>query len=221
MHIAENIKKIRSEIPSHVRLIAVSKTNGIPEIMEAYTAGQRLFGENKAQEMIAKQPELPADIQWHFIGHLQTNKVKFIVPFVAMIESVDRMKVLQEINRQAEIIGRVIPCLLQFHIAEEDTKFGLDLTEAEEMLIGQEYKSMKNIQLRGVMGMATFTEDAAQVRREFKNLNLIFQHLKSSYFATDPAFCEISMGMSGDYQLAIEEGSTIIRVGSLIFGGRF
>lgn len=221
MQIAENINKIRSEIPSHVRLVAVSKTKGIPEILDAYHAGQRLFGENKVQEMIAKQPELPDDIQWHFIGHLQTNKVRFIAPFVAMIQSVDRMKVLKEINRQAEIIGKVIPCLLQFHIAEEETKFGLNMAEAEEMLDSEDYKSMKNIQLRGAMGMATFTEDTAQVRREFKNLNLIFQHLKSSYFATDPAFCEISMGMSGDYQLAIEEGSTIIRVGSLVFGGRY
>ncbi|MBE0639602.1 MAG: YggS family pyridoxal phosphate-dependent enzyme [Bacteroidales bacterium] len=220
MQITENIIKIRSEIPLHVRLVAVSKTKGIPEIMKAYDAGQRLFGENKVQEMIAKQPELPADIQWHFIGHLQTNKVKFIAPFVAMIESVDRLKVLREINRQAEIIGRVIPCLLQFHIAEEETKFGLDLAEAEQMLNGQEYKSMKNIQLQGVMGMATFTEEIEQVRREFKNLNRIFQKLKSNYFATDPTFSEISMGMSGDYQVAIEEGSTLIRVGSLIFGER-
>ncbi len=221
MYVSENIQKLKRIIPGHVKLVAVSKTKGIPEIMEAYSAGQRLFGENKVQEMTSKQPELPADAKWHFIGHLQTNKVKFIAPFVSMIESVDRMKVLKEINKQAEVVGRVIPCLLQFHIAEEDTKFGLDMAEAEEILSGQEFKAMKHIKICGVMGMATFTEETEQVRREFRNLNNIFTRIKENWFANDEDFSEISMGMSGDYEIAIEEGSTIIRVGSLIFGERF
>jgi len=188
--------------------------------MIAYNAGQRIFGENKVQEMSAKQPDLPDDIQWHFIGHLQTNKVKYIAPFVAMIESVDRMKVLKEINKQAAAANRVIPCLLQFHIAEEDTKFGLDLTEAKALLTSDQFKAMQNIKLHGVMGMATFTEDMTRVRREFKALRTIFKKLKDEFFAEDAHFCELSMGMSGDYQVAIEEGSTMIRVGSLIFGER-
>jgi PLP dependent protein len=220
MKIDENLLAIKREIPEHVKLVAVSKTKSTSEIMVAYNAGQRIFGENKAQEMSAKQPELPDDIQWHFIGHLQTNKVKYIAPFVAMIESVDRMKVLKEINKQAAAANRVIPCLLQFHIAEEDTKFGLDLTEAKTLLSSDQYKAMQNIKLHGVMGMATFTEDMTRVRREFKALSAIFQKLKDEFFADDADFCELSMGMSGDYQVAIEEGSTMVRVGSLIFGER-
>lgn len=220
MHIEENIKKLKGKLPAHVKLVAVSKTHGVSEIMEAYNAGQRLFGENKVQEMTNKQPLLPADIGWHFIGHLQTNKVKFIVPFVAMIESVDRLKVLQEINKQAVIIDRIIPCLLQFHIAEEETKFGLDLEEAMEILNNKDFASMKHIKLSGVMGMATFTDDTEQVRKEFRHLSGIFGKLKSEYFNNEPAFCEISMGMSGDYLAAISEGSTMVRVGSLIFGER-
>jgi pyridoxal phosphate enzyme (YggS family) len=221
MYVSENIQKLKCTIPAHVKLVAVSKTKGIPEIMEAYNTGQRLFGENKVQEMISKQPELPTDVKWHFIGHLQTNKVKFIAPFVSMIESVDRMKVLKEINKQAEAAGRVISCLLQFHIAEEDTKFGLDMAEAEEILSGQEFKAMKHVKICGVMGVATFTEETEQVRREFRNLNRIFNRIKENWFANDEDFSEISMGMSGDYEIAIQEGSTIIRVGSLIFGDRF
>lgn len=220
MKIDENLLAIKREIPEHVKLVAVSKTKSTTEIMVAYNAGQRIFGENKAQEMIAKQPGLPDDIQWHFIGHLQTNKVKYIAPFVAMIESVDRLKVLKEINKQAAAAKRIIPCLLQFHIAEEDTKFGLDLTEAKALLNSDQYKAMQSIKLRGVMGMATFTEDTTRVRREFKALSTIFQKLKDEFFADDADFCELSMGMSGDYKIAIEEGSTMVRVGSLIFGER-
>jgi PLP dependent protein len=220
MDIAKNLLKIKSELPGNVRLVAVSKTRSISEIMEAYNAGHRIFGENKAQEMIAKQPQLPKDIEWHFIGHLQTNKVKFIAPFVAMIESVDRMKALKEINKQAITVKRVIPCLLQFHIAEEDTKFGLDLSEAREILLSDAYKAMQNVRLHGVMGMATFTDDMSQVKREFTSLKNIFQTLKNEFFAGDDLFCELSMGMSGDYPVAIEAGSTIIRVGSHIFGER-
>ncbi len=220
MDIAKNLLKIKAEIPENVKLVAVSKTRSISEIMEAYNAGHRIFGENKAQEMIAKQPQLPKDIQWHFIGHLQTNKVKYIAPFVAMIESVDRMKALKEINKQAITVKRVIPCLLQFHIAEEDTKFGLDLSEAREILLSDAYKAMQNVRLHGVMGMATFTDDMLQVKREFTSLKNIFQTLKDEFFAGDDHFCELSMGMSGDYPVAIEAGSTIIRVGSHIFGER-
>jgi PLP dependent protein len=220
MDIAKNLLNIESEIPGNVRLVAVSKTRSIFEIMEAYNAGQRIFGENKAQEMISKQPQLPKDIEWHFIGHMQTNKVKFIAPFVAMIESVDRMKALKEINKQAITVKRVIPCLLQFHIAEEDTKFGLDLSEAREILLSDAYKAMQNVRLHGVMGMATFTDDMSQVKREFTSLKNIFQTLKNEFFAGDDLFCELSMGMSGDYPVAIEAGSTIIRVGSHIFGER-
>ncbi|HPE34140.1 MAG TPA: YggS family pyridoxal phosphate-dependent enzyme [Bacteroidales bacterium] len=220
-NIAENLNRIKAEIPANVKLVAVSKTKGLPEIMKAYQAGQRIFGENKVQELIAKQPELPADIQWHFIGHLQTNKVKYITPFISMIESVDRMKILQEINKQAMQIDRIIPCLLQFHIAEEETKFGLDMKEAEELLTDRSFKSFQNISICGVMGMATFTQDFTQVKREFAHLRAIFQHLKEKWFTDVPDFCEISMGMSGDYQIAIEEGSTMIRVGSKIFGQRY
>lgn len=220
MDVAENLKKLKEDIPETVKLVAVSKTKSEAEIMEAYNAGQRIFGENKVQEMIAKQPNLPADIQWHFIGHLQTNKVKFIAPFVAMIESVDRMKALREINKQAKVNNRTIPCLLQFHIAEEDTKFGLSLDEAVEMLESDQYRQMQNISISGVMGMATFTDDMEQVSREFRSLAAIFKTLKDTYFGQTSTFTEISMGMSGDYAAAIKEGSTMIRVGSLIFGER-
>jgi len=188
--------------------------------MEAYESGHRIFGENKAQELISKQPKLPSDIQWHFIGHLQTNKVKYIAPFVSLIESVDRLKLLREINKQANKSERIIDCLLQFHIATEDTKFGLNMDEAKEMLDSESYKSMKNVRICGVMGMATFTEDEEKVRAEFKNLKNIFTQLKTKYFGEAEHFREISMGMSGDYQIAVEEGSTIVRIGSLIFGER-
>lgn len=220
MTVGENIEKLTRELPPNVKLVAVSKIKGVPEIMEAYGAGQRLFGENKVQEMTAKQPQLPHDIKWHFIGHLQTNKIKFIAPFVAMIESVDRLKVLQEVNKHALAVERRIPCLLQFHIAEEDTKFGLDMDEAKEILDYEYFGKLHNISICGVMGMATFTSDEDQIRREFRHLRTIFDDLKQSYFPQETEFKEVSMGMSGDYRIAIEEGSTIIRLGSIIFGER-
>lgn len=220
MNVGKNLDKIRTEIPENIKLVAVSKTKPDEMVMEAYRAGHRRFGENKVQDLTARQPNLPQDIRWHFIGHLQTNKVKYLAPFVSMIETVDRLKVLREINKQAAKVDRVIPCLLQFHIAEEETKFGLDMAEAKELLESEAYAAMKNIRLEGVMGMATFTEDTDRIRREFKLLRNIFKELKVTYFAEDDAFSEISMGMSGDYKIAIEVGSTMVRIGSLIFGER-
>lgn len=220
MTIAENIDLIRSNLPVNVRLIAVSKTKPNELLMEAYNNGQRAFGENKVQEMVGKYETLPRDIEWHFIGHLQTNKVKYIAPFVHLIHGVDSFKLLKTIDKEAAKIGRVIPCLLQFHIAEEETKFGLSLQEAIEMLDSAEFKLLHNISIAGVMGMATFTDDEAQIRREFASLKSYFEALKSIYFTKNESFREISMGMSGDYLIAIEEGSTMVRIGSTIFGER-
>nr|NQU93257.1 YggS family pyridoxal phosphate-dependent enzyme [Bacteroidota bacterium] len=220
MEIRDNLNKIKEGLPENVTLVAVSKTNPVESILKAYNAGQRIFGENKAQELIGKQPLLPGDIRWHFIGHLQTNKVKYLVPFVDMIESVDSFKLLVEINKQAEKIDRTVNCLLQFHIGEEDTKFGLDMEEAIEILTSPEFDALLHTRICGVMGMATFTDNMVQVRNEFKQLNHIFHKLKGEYFPDKNEFKEISMGMSDDYQLAVEEGSTIVRIGSLIFGER-
>jgi PLP dependent protein len=220
MSITENLNRIKSTLPHGVTLVAVSKTKPNEAILEAYRAGQRIFGENKVQEMVAKYEILPNDIEWHLIGHLQTNKVKYIAPFVSMIHSVDSLKLLSVIDKEGERNKRVIPCLLQFHIAAEETKFGFSYSEAVELLESDEYKSMKNIQIRGVMGMATFTDDVAQVRSEFANLKSCFDRLKSSLFLEKQSFSEISMGMSDDYLLAIEQGSTMVRVGSSIFGAR-
>jgi PLP dependent protein len=218
MSVPDNLKKLHLEVPPDIKIVAVSKTMPVEIILEAYQAGQRLFGENKSQELITKQPLLPNDIQWHFIGHLQSNKVKYIATFVGMIESVDSLKLLQEINRQAEKYGRIIKCLLQFHIATEETKFGLDREEAECLLMSREYAEMKNITLCGVMGMASFTEDEALIRREFHSLKAVENHLKNNFFKNSPEFSEISMGMTGDYRIAIEEGSTMVRIGTGIFG---
>ncbi|MDA3943087.1 MAG: YggS family pyridoxal phosphate-dependent enzyme [Bacteroidetes bacterium] len=218
--ITECLKSVKNSIPESVKLIAVSKTKPNSDILEAYQEGHKYFGENKAQELERKAGELPGDIHWHFIGHLQTNKVKQIAPFVAMIEAVDSLKLLKEINKQAAKSERVIPCLLQFHIAEEDTKFGLDREEVQALLDSEPFKKMQNIRIAGVMGMATYTENSDQVRREFKFLKAVFDWLKQEYFSESPDFKEISMGMSGDYLIAVEEGATIIRVGSLIFGER-
>ncbi len=220
MSVSNNLLNIRKTVPPHVKLIAVSKTMPESVIIEAYAAGQRAFGENKAQEMSAKQPHLPADCEWHFIGHLQTNKVKYIAPFVQMIHSVDSFKLLQEINKQAMKHNRIIPCLLQFYIAEEESKFGLNRAEAEELIKTLMDNHLDNILLAGVMGMATFTDNMQQVRKEFANLRSIFEWLKKTYFADKESFKEISMGMTGDYLVAIEEGSTMVRIGSAIFGER-
>jgi PLP dependent protein len=218
--ISEKLKNIQTSIPSHVTLVAVSKTKPVEALMEVYDAGQRVFGENKVQEMCDKFDVMPKDILWHFIGHLQTNKVKYIAPYVALIHSVDSFKLLEEINKQALKNNRVIDCLLQFHIAQEETKFGLSENEASELIASNEFKLLKNIRIVGVMGMASFTEDNEAVRNEFQSLKKIFTNLKNEFFSKEDCFKEISMGMSGDYSLAIEEGSTMVRVGSSIFGTR-
>ncbi|MCD4772581.1 MAG: YggS family pyridoxal phosphate-dependent enzyme [Bacteroidales bacterium] len=220
MSVKENLQEILKKISEDVRLVAVSKTKPNELIIEVYNAGQRVFGENKAQELIAKHPELPKDIKWHFIGHLQTNKVKYITPFVSMIESVDRLKLLKEINKQAKKNERTVDCLLQFHIAEEEAKFGFSKEEAIQMLESESFQSFNNVRIAGVMGMATFTKNMNQVRNEFKVLKNIFDFFKEKYFKDNDEFKEISMGMSGDYQIAIEEGSTNVRIGTAIFGKR-
>jgi pyridoxal phosphate enzyme (YggS family) len=218
--IKAQLEEIRSSLPATTVLIAVSKTHPIERIMEAYEAGQRDFGENKVQELVEKYEALPKDIRWHMIGHLQSNKVKYIAPFVHLIHGVDSFNLLKEINKQGQKNGRQITCLLQFHIAQEDTKFGLSLEEAKAFLAGPEFSLLDHVRICGVMGMATFTENTAQIRQEFQNLHAIYQQLQSSYFSSNSEFKEISMGMSDDYPIAIEEGSTLIRVGSKIFGAR-
>lgn len=214
MTVAENIHKIKSELPPHVTLIAVSKTKPVDVIMEAYNAGHKIFGENKVQEMAGKYEQMPKDIQWHLIGHLQTNKVKYIAPFVNLIHSVDSLKLLAEINKQAQKNSRTIDCLLQVHIAKEETKFGMDFEEVEALLGSSGLGSMQNINVRGLMGMATFTENEQTIRSEFRSLAAFFKSIQR------PGFDILSMGMSGDYRIAVEEGSTMIRVGSSIFGSR-
>ena len=218
--IAEKIKEIVSSLPENVTLVAVSKTKPVEDIQQAYYAGQRIFGENKVQEMSSKYEVLPKDIQWHLIGHLQTNKVKYIAPYVSLIHSIDSEKLLREVNKEAKKNNRIISCLLQFHIAEEETKFGFSFDEAKELIESETFLNLQNIQIVGVMGMASFTENEQQIRNEFQTLHDYFQVLKSHYFKFNPDFKEISMGMSGDYKIAIEHGSTMIRVGSTIFGHR-
>lgn len=218
--IQDNLKKIQETIPSGVTLVAVSKTKPAEMILDAYAAGQRHFGENKVQELTEKQEQLPKDIYWHLIGHLQTNKVKYIAPFVHLIHAVDSLKLLKEINKQAKKNNRIISCLLQFHIATEDTKFGITRAEAEELINSDAYQEMENVKLCGVMGMATFTDNESRVREEFHHLKNEFEYFREKYFSDTDQFSIISMGMSGDYQLAIEEGSTMVRVGSSIFGQR-
>ncbi len=220
MSISQNLKNILTTIPSGVNLIAVSKTKPNEAIVEAYQSGQRIFGENKAQELAAKQKDLPSDIDWHMIGHMQSNKVKYIAPFVALIHSVDSLNLLEEINKQALKNKRIIGVLIQFHIAEEESKFGFSMEEAEALLSSKEFKELKNIEVCGIMGMATFTKNQDQIKKEFQQLKAYFTQLKRSYFIDNERFNEISMGMSGDYLLAIQEGSTMVRVGSSIFGGR-
>ncbi len=216
--VIKNIESIRPLIPDGVRLVAVSKTKPAAMIQDAYSVGQRLFGENKALEMRDKHAQLPDDIEWHFIGHLQTNKIKYIIPYVTLIHSIDSLSLLQAVNKEAAKHDRVVDCLLQFHIATEETKFGLDRAEADELM--QHYAELPNVRIVGVMGMATNTDNKEQVRSEFRNLHSIFVDLKSKYFADRPEFKEVSMGMSHDWQIAVEEGSTLIRLGSTIFGPR-
>jgi pyridoxal phosphate enzyme (YggS family) len=221
MSIAENITAFEAQLAdTAARLVVVTKTHPVERLREAYEAGARIFGENRVQEMAAKHPELPADIEWHQIGQLQTNKVKYLAPFVHTVESVDSLRLLQELDKQAAKYGRVINGLLQFHIAQEDTKTGLSLAEAEEILRSPEYQALQHVRLTGVMGIATHSPDEELVRGEFQQLRQYFDHLKAAYFAADAGFREISMGMSADYKWALAEGSTLIRVGSAIFGSR-
>jgi len=218
--INENLATIKNSIPSHVTLVAVSKTKPNELIEEAYSSGQRIFGENKAQELKNKAEVLPKDIEWHFIGHLQSNKVKYIAPYASLVHSIDSLKLLKEVNKQALKNKRIIDCLLQFHIATEETKFGLSLEEAEGLLTSNEFSNLKNIKIVGVMGMASFSNNEEQVRNEFIRLKHIFTQLNNNFFKQNQTFQTISMGMSGDYKIAIEEGSTMVRVGSAIFGNR-
>lgn len=218
--VAINIEHLRAELPANVLLIAVSKTKPIEAIEEAYAAGQRAFGENYVQEITEKQPALPADIQWHFIGHLQSNKVKYIAPFVHCIHAVDSEKLLQEIDKQAGKSQRIIQCLLQVHIADEESKFGFLPNEIVDFCRSINFAQYTNVRIAGLMGMASFTDNAEQVRKEFQLLKSLFSQLKIEVFGASADFKEISMGMSGDWKMAIEEGSTMIRVGSAIFGTR-
>lgn len=220
MGIQDNLNSFRNQLPAGIKLVAVSKTKPVNIIDEAYNAGQRCFGENKVQELVEKQPLLPDEIEWHFIGHLQRNKVKFIAPFVSLIHAVDSLKLLNEINKHASNNNRIINCLLQFHIAKESTKFGLNYNEATELLESDQYNSFKHVNIIGVMGMATFTDNTEQVRFEFRLLKTYFNEMKEKYFSEKETFREISMGMSDDYKTAIEEGSTMLRIGTKIFGER-
>jgi PLP dependent protein len=217
MSIETNLRSLLSSLPANVRLVAVSKNRTADEMMVAYRAGQRAFGENRAPEMALKHPLMPPDTEWHFIGHLQTNKVKLIAGFVHMVQSIDSLKLLTEVNREAAGHGRVIDCLLQFHIASEETKYGLDLQEALEILQSTQFPDLKNVRITGVMGMGTYTDDRERVRNEFRTLKSYFDSLKSEFFSKQNCFSEISMGMSGDYPVAVEEGSTIVRVGTRVF----
>jgi PLP dependent protein len=218
--ISSNIISLKSQLPSSVKLVAVSKTKPVTDILTAYKSGQRCFGENKVQEILSKKDHLPRDIEWHLIGHLQSNKVKFVVPFITMIQSVDSFRLLSIINSEALRVNRIVDCLFQIHIAEEDTKFGFSMNELCEVIESEEFNSLNNVRISGLMGMATFTTDKSQIQREFRFLADCFKTLKNRYFDQSPHFKEISMGMSGDYEIALEEGSTMLRIGSLIFGER-
>jgi PLP dependent protein len=220
MNIQENLYKIKSEIPAGITLVAVSKTKLPETIIQAYRAGHKVFGESKAQELVPKHEKLPKDIEWHMIGHLQSNKVKYIAPFISLIHSVDSLKILKAINKEGQKNKRVIPCLLQIHIAEESSKFGLSFEECCQLLESESFQNMQNIIIKGVMGMATFTDNDEQISREFRSLKHYFEQLREKYFKQQEQFSEISMGMSDDYKLGISEGSTMLRIGSAIFGSR-
>jgi len=218
--ISENLSKVKVNLPSNVELVAVSKTKSNEAILEAYNAGQRIFGENRVQELTDKYDALPKDIEWHMIGHLQSNKVKYIAPFVSLIHGVHDFKLLKEINKRAKNEDRIIDVLIQFHIAQEDSKSGFNFDEAKEMLEDEQFIKLENINVRGVMGMATFTDNKELIRDEFRTLNNYFLVFKSNFFKFNDNFSIISMGMSGDYEIAIEEGSNMVRIGSTIFGER-
>jgi PLP dependent protein len=220
MNIKNSINNLLQNLPPGCKLIAVSKTKPVEKIQEAYEAGQRRFGENKVQEIVPKYEVLPKDIEWHMIGHLQSNKVKYIAPFIHLIHSVDSFRLLEEINKQAARINRIIPCLLQVHIAEEETKFGFSEVEVTQLLLSGDFALLQNIRIEGLMGMATLTQDFEQVRKEFRGLKKFFDHLKLQSLPLQVQMNELSMGMSSDYRIAAEEGSTMIRVGTAIFGER-
>ncbi|MDD3787174.1 MAG: YggS family pyridoxal phosphate-dependent enzyme [Petrimonas sp.] len=220
MSIKAKIDKLRETVPAEVKIVAVSKFHPADMIREAYDDGQRIFGESRVQELVEKYEMLPADIEWHFIGNLQRNKVKNLAPFVSLIHSLDSDKLMREIEKHASANNRKIPCLLQIHIADEDTKSGFSPDECRQFLAGGTWRQHTHVQLAGVMGMATFTDDEGKIRREFRLLKSLFDEFKERYFLNDPAFREISMGMSDDFRIAVEEGSTMIRVGTLIFGTR-
>lgn len=218
--IAEQIVKLNSELPKGVNLVAVSKYNPVEAIQQAYSAGQRIFGESKVQEVVAKAPALPADIKWHFIGHLQRNKVKQLLPYVSLIHSVDSLRLLETINQESERIGRVTDILLQLYVAQEDSKYGFTIEECLSAAELGVFDKLANVRVVGIMGMATFTDDTKQIETEFETVKTIFDKLKSNVFADKPYFKELSIGMSDDYQIAINKGSTLVRIGSAIFGSR-
>jgi pyridoxal phosphate enzyme (YggS family) len=218
--ISKNLKKIKEQLPEGVTLVAVSKTKPAEMILDAYNCGQRIFGENKVQELVEKEEKLPKDIEWHMIGHLQRNKVKYIAPFVSLIHGVDSLRLLQTINKEADKNERAISCLLQIHIASEETKFGLDKKELFDLLRNEDFRTFQNVRIKGLMGMATFTDDQSKVASEFRILKNLFFETKNEFFKDDEDFSVISMGMSGDYEIAVDEGSTMVRIGSSIFGER-
>lgn len=220
MHIAEQISRLHQELPEGVSLLAISKYQPIEALQEAYDAGQRMFGENHIQEMAAKAAALPKDIAWHFTGHVQTNKIKYMAPFVSLIHAVDSFRLLREINKHAAKHERCIDCLLQIHIAQEETKYGLSVDECRQLLANEPWRELQHIRIIGLMAMGSNTDDLEQVRNEFRKIKQLFDELKSTYFVDEPSFCQLSEGMTDDYPIAIEEGSTIVRIGSMIFGER-
>ena len=220
MSVAEQITRLQKELPEGVKLLALSKYQPIEAIQEAYDAGQRMFGENHIQEMAAKAAALPKDIAWHFTGHVQTNKIKYMAPFVSLIHAVDSFRLLREINKHAAKHERCIDCLLQIHIAQEETKYGLSVDECRQLLANEPWRELQHIRITGLMAMGSNTDDLEQVRNEFRKIKQLFDELKSTYFVDEPSFCQLSEGMTDDYPIAIEEGSTIVRIGSMIFGER-
>ena len=220
MSIAQKIQQLRSSLPEGVSLLAISKFQPLESLQEAYDAGQRMFGENHIQEMAAKAAVLPKDVEWHFTGHVQTNKIKYMASFVSLIHAVDSYRLLREINKHAAKHNRIIDCLLQIHIAQEETKFGFTIDECREMLATEPWKELQNVRITGLMAMGSNTDDMEQVRNEFRQMKQFFDELKTIYFADQPSFNQLSEGMTDDYPIAIEEGSTIVRIGSMIFGSR-